>query len=208
MGLRRGYLIALGVALITAIASIFIPHGANGLDRAQAQAAADARGQAAADVLARRHLPEAMAALRQVIVPSGFRRFTAGGQWYRCYLVREQTGHVAPELPGILRSIGAFNGQTRLIQARMQALNSAINRVETPVYRQFHVAAANLIGCSTIYLRRFGAQTHCAYPVRIDDNSLSVFLLPYISCDPRPCRWTDETEVDISPPSGVPQASQ
>lgn len=196
MGLRRRYAIALGIAMLAGIASVGVRHAANGLDPG-------ARAQQAADALARRHLPEAMAALQRLTVPRDFRRTTAGCHWYRCYIVPERTDQVVPELPGILRSIGAFNAQTRLLQARMQGLGSAVNRVLAPVYQQVHVAAPNLTGCSTAHNPREGTWTNCNYAAVIAYNSIAVFLGPYIACSPRPCRWTNETEVDITPPSGA-----
>jgi hypothetical protein len=199
MGLRRGYIIALAVVATVGIASIFIPRAGNSFDPG-------AKAQAAADALARRHLPEAIAALKRLTVPGNFRLLTTGCQWYRCYLVPERTGQVAPELPGILRSIGAINPQTRLLQARLGLIGSALNRVEAPVYQRAHIAPPKLIGCGAIYNPRVGWWTHCAYPAMIDDNNVDVFLGPYVPCQPRPCRWTNETEVSITPPSGAPGA--
>lgn len=201
MGLRRGYVIALAVAVIAAVASIAIPKGANGLDP-------EARALQAADALARRHLPEAMAALQRLAVPRDFRRITAGCMWYRCYVVPERTTQAAPELRGILRSIGALNARTRLLQARMRALGAVVNRVEAPVYQHVHVAAPKVTGCSTVYNPREGVWTRCAYPAIIADNNIAVFLGPYLACHPRPCRWTNESEVAVTAPSGSSRAPQ
>jgi hypothetical protein len=149
-----------------------------------------------------------MAALQRLSVPRDFRRTTTDCPWYRCYIVPERTDRVAPELLGILRSIGASNAQARLLQARMRTIGGAINHVEAPVYQHVHIAAPNLIGCSTAYNPRFGRSTRCGYPAMIAENNIAVFLGPYIACDPRPCRWTNTTEVDITPPSGAPRASR
>jgi hypothetical protein len=174
MRIRRRYVIALAVALVAGIGSIVVPTRSDRLDPG-------ARAQQAADALARRHLPEAMAALAHLTVPRDFRRITAGCRWYRCYVVPERTGLVAPELPGILNSIGAFNAQTRLLQARMQAAGAGCHMASNP---------------------REGTWTQCAYPSVLADNNVVVFLDPYFACHPGPCRWTNETEVDISQPSG------
>lgn len=168
----------------------------------------EARALQAADASARRHLPQAMAALQRLAVPRDFRRITASCMWYRCYVVPEQTEQVAPALRGILRSIGALNAKTRLLQARMRALGAVVNRVEAPVYRQAHVVAPTVTGCSTVYNPREGVWTRCAYPAIIADNSIAVFLGPYLACHPGPCRWTNESEVDVTAPSGSPRAPQ
>lgn len=200
MGLRRGYIIALGVTVIAGIAAVLVPHGAKGLDP-------EHRAQQAADVSARRHFPEAMAALQRLQVPSDFRRITAGCVWYRCYVAPQRTERVARELPAMLRSIGAFNARTRLLQARMQALGGAMNRAVAPVYQEGHIAAPSLVGCSPASNARVGTWTRCAYAAIIADNSIAVFLGPYLACHPGPCRWTNKSEVDITPPSGAPAAS-
>jgi hypothetical protein len=50
-----------------------------------------------------------MATLRGVRLPGDFRRLNHGCRWYRCYVVPRATAQVAPELPAIMRSMGADN---------------------------------------------------------------------------------------------------
>jgi hypothetical protein len=63
--------------------------------------------------------------------------------------------------------------------------------------------ASRVEGCTTGYNRRQGLWVHCGEPAVIDDNIVTVFLGPYFDCTAQ-CRWTNETEVDITLPSGAP----
>src|SRR5690242_814902 len=51
---------------------------------------------------------------------------TAGCVMYRCYVVPGRTEQVAPQLVGVLRSIGALNAETRRLPTRVGAYPGVI----------------------------------------------------------------------------------
>lgn len=201
MGVRRGYLIALGLAIVVAVAGV-ITTGNNG----GGSEAAQLRAEQAAQALATRHLPAAMAALQGLRVPGNFRLRTTGCHWYRCYVVPQPTPQVAPVIPAIMRSIGADNPKTRRLAAAMGALIAPFQSEVVLKHLGIRSKASRIDGCTTTFNPRHGVWVHCAEPAVIDDNVVDVFLAPYLDCPTSPahCRWTNQTEVDITQPSGAP----
>jgi hypothetical protein len=200
MRLRRGYVIALAVATIAAIASILVPHGAHGLDP-------EARAQQAADALAHRHLPEAMAALERLRVPprlSPYRRRLTVVSLLPGAGAHRGWGAAASRNPEQHRCLQRPDPCARGSYAGVSA---GVNRAEAPLYQRMHIAAPSVVGCGTARNAREGTWTQCAYPAVVAENSVAVFLGPYFACSPGPCRWTDETEVDITQPSGMLRAA-
>lgn len=199
MRVHRGYVVALCLAVAAAAASFLSP-SRNGEDP-------ELKAQQAALALARQHLPQAMTALERLKVPGDFRRLTTGCHWYRCYVVAKPTPQVAPTLPGILRSVGAVNPQSRHLQEMMEKLNAGVEQATLPAFRSSHINPPKVVGCNTSYNSREGVSLLCAYPAVIQDNAISFSLGPYFACPPSPCRWTNESEVSISFPSGSRQAA-
>jgi hypothetical protein len=70
-----------------------------------------------------------------------------------------------------------------------------------------HGPPSGIEGCDASDNARHGLTMVCAEPAVIDDNVVTVSLGRYLGCPPGPCRWTNKIEVEISYPSGAPQAA-
>lgn len=204
MQVRRGFLIALALAVLTGVAGVVVAGG-----RSSDPEAAQIKAVRAAQALARKHLPAAMAALHRLRVPADFRRLTIGCHWYRCYVVSQPASRVAPVLPSIMRSIGADNPKTRRLDAELGVRAAPLQSEPMLKHLGIRAQASRVEGCATGYNRRHGVWVHCDEPAVIDDNIVSVFLGPHFACGASPshCRWTNQTEVDITEPSGARQTA-
>jgi hypothetical protein len=161
----------------------------------------------AADALARRGLPAAMAVLGQLQVPADFHEFESNCQWYRCYRVPQPTTAVIREMPSIVASLGGDNAESRVLQGLMNRMGSAMDARVRPIYRDLHVSAPPMTGCFSMSHRVLGLPVvHCAWPIVLDDNVLTVFLGLYFDRRFEHWRATRESEVDISWPSGSPHS--
>ncbi len=132
---------------------------------------------------ARQDLAAATAALHRLKRPAGFVQLDSGSDcpaevWYRCYLVAKPTDQVATSIPGLLSSIDA------------QTHQGLIGR------------AVHLPRCSTTAPLR-GYQL-CAYSGLIDHSVIAVFLSSYRRRQAERWVWTNDSEVDITPPIGLP----
>jgi hypothetical protein len=199
MRVRRGYLVALAVVAISC--------GWGLVHSAANDAGADSypRAEQLAQAQARRHLPDAMATLERLRLPPDVRSLKTGCQWYRCYLIAKPTARTTAILPVIMRQLGADNPQTRRLQASLQRLGAPLQRDANALLAQLGARSdpIELTGCSGSRNRVHGLVVVCAEPTVIDDNVVTIVLGPYLACPPRACRWTGETEVEISLPSGA-----
>ena len=202
MRVRREYLLALALVILVSVASLVASRANSG-----GSEAAQIKAGEAAQAVARRDAPAAMAALQRLSVPADFHRLTRGCRWYRCYVVPRPTPQVAPILPTIMRSIGADNPQTRRLVALMGALAAPLESETLLKHLGVRAQASRVEGCTTIYSPQRGLWVHCTEPAVIDDNVVDVFLAPYIDCPTSrtSCRLTHQTEVDVTGPSGAPQ---
>ena len=91
LALRRTYLVALTIAGLLAVGYVVVPKVAHTI---HAQDAHDA-------------LVAADAAFNHLKVPADFVALKSGCQWYPCYYVPRTTFQVQPQLPAILKSMGA-----------------------------------------------------------------------------------------------------
>ncbi len=185
MPLYRGFAIALCLVVAAVVASAFIPRSPQPSTRATSAKTDPAKTEPAAQTIARREVPHAMASLSRLKVPGDFHRLQTGCHWYRCYVVSEPTGRVAPELSQVMGSVGALNAETAHLQSTVRSLSVPLQRVANSTER------AHLVGCA----RTDGQSVTCTYPTVVDHNVVDFLLAPY--------RSPGVTDVEVSFPSGA-----
>lgn len=186
MPLRRGYLLALCVAVCALGGYYLVSWGGNG-DGGPASLARQVQNLARQVRLTREGLPAARRALQGITIPGSVRLVT-GCHFDRCWVVHAPPGEVAHALPRILRSVGGQPDNTPLM------FTSSIQGArETGVK-----------GCEVMRSPYHGPFTVCDYSGTLDHNTIDLFLRPYVPCRLDRCKWTPATEIDVSLPAEQP----
>lgn len=181
MRVRPIFVVAL---LIVIVAGILVLALRGGESRSELISAAEQKALNAQFAAGRPYLPATIAAIDSLKLRQGIRRLTAGcpSGYMRCYFLPQTPRVVAPELAGLLRSIGA---NTRRTVPPFRGLVEGCTRKPDE--------ALKVLTCTDMAL--------------LDHNEVAVLLGPVLDCghDAVQCRFSGHTEILFTIPAMNPQ---